>query len=622
MTAARISEKSCTTLLQNCKSLKELKQIHCQVFRTGLHRSQIAVSRLVTFCAVSKPQNLHYAELLASTVDSPWLFLFNVMIRAYVNVGSFGKALKMYAELWGGGLVPDNFTYPLVLKAIGGLRAVEDGKKAHATITKTGFLLDPFVRSALVGMYAEMGKLIFGVQVFDEMPEKDVVSWNVLISSYVKAGRPSDARDAFERMEEERVRPDEATLVSTLSASVSLGDLDLGKRIHSYVCRRMDSSVVLDNALMDMYCKCGNILSARFIFDRINDKNMISWTTMISGCVNHGRLDDARQLFDECLERDVILWTAMINGYAQFSRFNEALDLFRQMQVLRIKPDKFTVVTILTVSAHLGALEQGEWLHKYIEENEIKTDAFVGTALLDMYAKCGCINKSLEIFWKIKQKDAAAWTAMICGLAVNGRTDKALQFFEDMRRMALKPDNITFIGILSACSHGGLVEEGQRYFNLMKNEYGFQPQVEHYGCVVDLLGRAGLLAKAEQLIEKIPDASGCLPLWGSLLSACRIHGHAEMGERIMKRFNQSASSNAGIHTLLSNIYAAANRWEDVNKVRRTMKDTSTAKVPGCSSIEVSGMVHEFLVGDTLHPQIEEIYRVAYNIGRILQLANN
>ncbi|XP_031488612.1 pentatricopeptide repeat-containing protein At1g31430 [Nymphaea colorata] len=619
MAAARMSEKSCIPLLQNCKSLKELKQIHCRIFRTGLHQSEIAVSRLISFCAISKPQNLRYAELLASIIDPPWLFIFNVMIRAYVKVGSFGKALKMYAKLLGEGLVPDNFTYPLVLKAIGGLLAVEDGKKCHATIMKTGFLLDPFVRSALVGMYAEMGRLNSGLQVFDEMPERDVVSWNVLICSYVKAGRPTDARDAFERMGKERIRPDEATLLSTLSACGSLGDLDLGKRIHSYIYWNIGSSVVLDNALMDMYCKCGNILSARIIFDRMNGKNMISWTTMIAGYVGHGRLHDARQLFDECLERDVILWTAMINGYTKFSRFNEALDLFRRMQVLRIKPDKFTVVTVLTVCAHLGALEQGEWLHKYIEENRIKIDAFVGTALLDMYAKCGCIEKSLDVFWKIKQKDAAAWTAMICGLAMNGRTHKALQFFEDMRRVALKPDDIAFIGILSACSHGGLVEEGQRYFNLMKNEYGFQPQVEHYGCMVDLLGRAGLLAKAEQLIEQIPDASDCLPLWGSLLSACRIHGHVEMGERIMKRFNLSASSNPGIHTLLSNIYAAANRWEDVNKVRRIMKDTSIGKIPGCSSVEVSGTVHVFLAGDTLHPQTEEIYSVADNIGSLLLL---
>ncbi|XP_077240227.1 pentatricopeptide repeat (PPR-like) superfamily protein [Tasmannia lanceolata] len=619
--ATRFTKKTCIFLLQNCKSMKEVKQIHCQIFRVGLHQSKDALNKLFVFCTSPECGDLHYAEKVLKNVENPYLFIYNLMIKAFAKKGRFRKTIGFFDRLREDGLSPDNFTYPFVLKAMGCLGATLEGRKTHGFIIKAGFEFDSYVRNSLMDMYAEMGEVEIARKVFEEMPERDVVSWNVMISGLVKCQKFNDAIACFRQMEQCGVRPDEATLASTLSACISLGNLDLGKQIHHYIGKELEFSIVLGNALLDMYSKCGCISEARRFFDEMPTKNVISWTSMVSGYVNCGKIDEAREIFERSPARDVILWTAMINGYVQFSRFEEALALFREMQIKRIKPDRYTVVSLLTVCAHSGALEQGKWIHGYIEENLIRIDAVVGTALVDMYAKCGCIEKSLELFMRIEEKDKASWTAIICGLAMNGQTSKALELFLEMNRAGVKPDDITFIGVLSACNHGGLVEEGRHYFDSMKKMCQIEPKLEHYGCLVDLLGRAGLLDEAEKLIENIPNDNEVLPLWGALLGACRIHGNVEIGERVAACLSEIESSNSGMHTLLANIYAAADRWEDVTKVRRKMKDLGLKKIPGCSLIEVNGVIHEFLVGDSSHPQMIEIYSMLNDLARPMNLEN-
>lgn len=307
---------------------------------------------------------------------------------------------------------------------------------------------------------------------------------------------------------------------------------------------------------------------------------------MVCGYVNCGMLDEARELFDRSPTEDVVLWTAMMNGYVQYNQFDEAVALFQEMQFRRVQVDKFTVVALLTGCAQLGALEQGKWIHGYIDENGIKIDTVVGTALIEMYANCGCLDESVEIFDGMKEKDAATWTSIVCALAMNGKTSKALELFSEMKQVGIKPDDITFIGVLSACSHGGLVDEGRKFFNSMRKDCGIEPKLEHYGCLIDLLGRAGLLDEAEELIGRIPRGKNkiIVPLYGALLGACRIHGNADMGERMAKRLSDIESRGSSAHTLLSNIYADAERWKDVTKVRRRMRDLGVKKVPGCSSI--------------------------------------
>ncbi|GMY35939.1 pentatricopeptide repeat-containing protein At1g31430-like [Fagus crenata] len=599
----RLSKTSCIQYLKSCESMTQLKQIQTQIFRVALHQDNETLNKLIAFCTDPSLGNLHYAEKIFNYIQDPNLFIYNVLIKAFAKKGSFRKAIWLFGQLRENGLWPDNFTYPYVFKAIGCLGEAWEGGKVHGFVVKTGLEFDTYVCNSLMDMYAELGKVENFKQVFEEMPERDRVSWNVMISGYVKCRRFEDAVNVFRRMRREtNEKPDEATVVSTLSACTALKNLKLGKEIHGYVANELGFTIVIGNALLDMYAKCGCLSVARQIFDEMRIKNVICWTSMVSGPV-----------------RDIVLWTAMVNGYVQFNRFDEAVALFREMQIRRVKPDKFTMVSLLTGCAQLGALEQGKWIHGYIDENRITMDAVVGTALIEMYAKCGCVEKSLKIFYELKEKDTASWTSIICGLAMNGKTRKALELFLEMKQAGAKPDDITFIGVLSACVHGGLVEEGRQFFNSMTKVYNIEPKLEHYGCLIDLLGRAGKLDEAEKLIDEVPKENNdiIVPLYGSLLSACRIHGNVEMGERVAEHLVKIQSSDSSIHTLLANIYASADRWEDVTKVRRKMKDLGVRKVPGCSSIEVNGIVHEFVVGDPSHPEMREIYSMLDRMARPL-----
>ncbi|OWM85667.1 pentatricopeptide repeat-containing protein At1g31430 [Punica granatum] len=610
--APTLSPNSCVALLKACRSKDQLKQIHAQVFRVGLDHSRNVLDKLVVCCTDPSLGDLQYAERILHSAHNRTLLVYNLLIKAFAKAGNYKKSILLFHKLREEGLSPDNFTYPFVFKAIGGLRAVREGLGVHGHVVKAGMDLDPYVGNSLMDLYGGFGRAESMLRVFDGMPERDVVSWNVMISSYVRCGKFSNAVDAFRRMwSEGMLSPDEATVVSTLSACTSLKMLELGVEIHRYIDENLDRTLIMSNALLDMYSKCGSLSTARQIFNEMQVKNVICWTSMITGYINVGEIDAARELFDRSPSRDVVLWTAMINGYVQFNRFDEAMDLFQEMQTARVRPDKYTAVALLTGCAQTGALKQGRWIHGYIEEHLIKVDAIVGTALIDMYAKCGCIGRALDVFRSLQQKDTASWTSIICGLAMNGKAREAIELFNEMRQVGFKPDDITFIGVLSACSHGGLVDEGRWFFNLMKEFYMIEPKLEHYGCLVDLLGRGGLLHEAEELIKEVPAGSieVAIPLYGALLSACRVHGNVDIGERMAQRLVGMESGDSSVHTLLANIYASCDRWGDVMRVRRKMKDLGVRKVPGCSSIEVDGVVHEFLVRDPSHPKMDDICSV-------------
>lgn len=509
------------------------------------------------------------------------------MMKGFAKTGKFKKVILLFGKMMEQELLPDNFTYPFVLKAIGSLGEVLEGKKVHGFAVKFGLDFDAYVCNSLMDMYALLGRMGYVEKLFDEMPQRDVVSWNILITGFVRCRRFQDAVNAYGRMEKEsNVRPNEGTVVSTLTACTALKNADVGKKIQLYVMEELEITDIIGNVLVDMYCKCGYLSTARKLFEEIPSKNVKCWTSMVAGYVNFGQLDEARILFERSPVRDVVLWTAMINGYVQSNQFDAAVKLFQEMQIQRVKPDKFIYVTLLTGCAQTGALEQGKLIHGYIDENRISVDTIVGTALIEMYAKCGCIEKALEIFYGMREKDAACWTSIICGFAMNGNSNKALELFSEMKQAGARPDGITFIGILSACSHAGLVEEAQKVFDSMTKIYHIEPKLEHYGCLIDLLGRAGMLNEGEKLTENIPagDNEILIPLYGSLLSACRVHGNVEMGERLVERLAKIELNDSSVHTLLSNIYAFANRWEQVVEVRKKMKDLGVKKVPGCSSV--------------------------------------
>ncbi|CAN6889320.1 unnamed protein product [Brassica oleracea] len=350
-------------------------------------------------------------------------------------------------------------------------------------------------------------------------------------------------------------------------------------------------SVKIGNALVDMFCKCGCLDKARAVFDSMRNRNVNCWTSLVTGYVGNGRIDEGRELFERSPVKDVVLWTAMMNGYVQFNRFDEALELFRCMQTDGNRPDNFVLVSLLKGCAQTGALEQGKWIHGYIDENRVTVDRVVGTALVDMYAKCGCIESALEVFYETKERDTASWTSLIYGLTMNGMSGRAMDLYYEMESVGVRLDDITFVAVLTACNHCGFVEEGRRVFYSMTKVHKIQPKAEHYSCLIDLLSRAGLLEEAEEVIDEMRNESdeSLVPLYCSLLSAARNYGHLELAERVAEKLEKVEVSDSSAHTMLASVYASANKWEDVTSVRRKMKDLGITKFPGCSSVEIDGI---------------------------------
>ncbi|PKA64546.1 Pentatricopeptide repeat-containing protein [Apostasia shenzhenica] len=406
-----------------------------------------------------------------------------------------------------------------------------------------------------------------------------------MIAANTKWGRSAEALGLYRRMEREKVKPNDVTLLNVLAACACARDLETAERVVEHVkSNEIGFSTVLSAALMDVYCKCGQVLLAR-------------------------------KIFDEMPERNLVCWNIMIKGHVEDSNYMEALNLFRKMQFRGIKADKVTMASLVLACAHLGALELGKWLHAYIKREGIETDVVLGTALVDMYAKCGSVNNAVNMFDEMPRRDVMTWTALIGGLATCGHGEKALQMFEEMRANGMKPDSVTFVGVLTACSHAGLVEEGRAHFDSMSALYGIQPTVEHYGCMMDLFGRAGDLEKAAELVRTMPVSPDYFVL-GGLLGACRIHGNVAIAESTSRRLLELHPDHGGTYVLLSNIYSSMGKWDEAEGVRELMEERNVRKPPGCSMVEIDGEVHEFFVGDETHPRSPEIYAMVRDmIGR-------
>nr|GMD41462.1 pentatricopeptide repeat-containing protein At1g08070, chloroplastic [Ipomoea batatas] len=335
-----------------------------------------------------------------------------------------------------------------------------------------------------------------------------------------------------------------------------------------------------------------------------------------------GDLDSAKRLFESMGERDLISWNVMIGGYTLKGKYKEALSVFRLMQRSRVEPNDVTFLSILPACAHLGALDLGKWIHAYIDRHQDDfKNASLWTSLVNMYAKCGNLEAAEQVFNGMETKTLASYNVMISGLAMHGDAYKALDVFAEMKEKGFEPDDITFVSVLSACSHAGMVDLGRQYFNSMIQDYNFAPKLQHYGCMIDLLGRAGLLDEAMALVQSMdvePDGA----IWGSLLGACRIHGKVELGEFAAKNLFEVERDNPGGYVLLSNIYARAGRWDDVGRIRTFLNNKGLKEVPGCTSIEVDSIVHEFLASDRTHPESEKIYGMLEEVDELLEMAGH
>lgn len=318
-----------------------------------------------------------------------------------------------------------------------------------------------------------------------------------------------------------------------------------------------------------------------------------------------GRVADARSLFDEMPAKNVVSWSAMVNGYVQAGDGKEALVVFSRMQAEGVRPEDTVLVGVLAACAQLGALEQGKWVHGYLKANSISITVFLGTALVDMYAKCGEVQLGMEVFEGMKDKNVLAWTTMIKGLAMHGRGSEALILFSQMERSGVNPDDIAFIGALCACTHTGLVDKGKELFNSMVRRYRIKPKIEHYGCMVDLLARNGLLSEAREMVEKMPMKPDAL-IWGALMAGCRFHKNVEMAEYVIKHWIELEPDKSGAYVLLANIYSASGRHASAREIRHQMREKGVDKTPGCSNVEIRGVIHQFIAGDLSHPRIKDI----------------
>eukprot|EP01018_Ginkgo_biloba_P010366 Gb_40888 [translate_table: standard] len=532
----------------------------------------------------------------------------------------------------------DSDTYAALFQCCVNLHALAEGKKIHRRMIRTGLKPSIFAANHLVNMYAKCGRIVdarqvfekmpdrnvfswntmiagyvkcnnlkFARQLFDNMPERDVISWNTMISAYEQHGQGEEALKLFCQMQWAGTRPDHFTFTSILSACAGLAATEWSKQLHGYITRvGFVSNVFVGSALVDTHAKCGFIDDARQLFDEMPVRDVLSWNTMITGYAQCGNIEYARYLFGKMTERNTVSWNTMIAGYAQHGHLEEALMLFCQMQQAGMKLDQFTFASVLSCWASLAALERGKQAHAHIIRTGYESYIPVKNALVAMYAKCGVIEDARQVFDKMLERDVVSWNALIDGCAQHGLGKEALQLFEQMQQAGLKPNHITFIVVLSACSHAGLVDEGRFYFDSMSQYHCIAPTADHYACMIDLLGRAGHLNEAEVFINNMPfepDAT----VWAALLGACRIHGNTELGIRAAESLLEWEPQASATYVLLSNIYAAAGRWDDVAKVRKMMKERGVKKKPGWSWIEVKNRVHTFRVEDRLHPQTEEIY---------------
>ncbi|XP_058070547.1 pentatricopeptide repeat-containing protein At2g29760, chloroplastic-like [Magnolia sinica] len=401
------------------------------------------------------------------------------------------------------------------------------------------------------------------------MGMKNLVSWNAMIDGYIKIGEIESACRIFEEMPER--------------------------------------DVASGNSMIDGYAKSGEIELARSFFNRMEERDVVSWNSMIDGYAKCGRVDEAKDLFDSMGCRDLVSWNSLITGLARNGRSKEALDVFDAMLMERnVRADETTMVGVLSAVSDLGLLKKGRWLSNLISKNKFELGGPLGTALINMYSNCGSIYSAIHVFRSIKHKTVEHWTATIMGLAVHGLGHEALDLFVEMQRLEMRPNDITFIGVLTACSHAGLVKDGLIYFELMKKKYKMTPKVQHFGCLVDLLSRAGHLDAAKDVIDKMPIDPNEV-IWLTLLSGGRSHGNVTVAEIAARQLIEMGSTADGLFILLSNTYASAGKWEEVAKVREMMKRDGIRKVPGRSWVESNGVVHEFLAEDDRHPMRFEIY---------------
>ncbi|KAL8547076.1 hypothetical protein ACS0TY_006704 [Phlomoides rotata] len=517
-------------------------------------------------------------------MKDPDIVAWSSIISVLDHEGLKEEAAKLFNLMRHSGMRPNQFTLSSLASAATDLGDLKYGQSIHACAHKFGFESDDLVSNALTAMYMKLGSTSEGYRIFDKMTNRDVISWNALLSGFHDDETCDLGTRIFKQMLTDGFRPNVYTFISILRSCSSLLNIEFGKQVHAHVVKdNFVGDVYVGTALIDMYAKCGSMEDVEAIFSRLDEK-------------------------------DVFTWTVIISGYSQSNQGERAAHCFNEMRREGVSPNEFTVASCLRGCSGIASLESGRQLHSLAIKAGLSSDMFVSSALVDMYGKCGYINDAEILFNGMESRDTVMWNTIINGYSQHGEGDKALQAFRKMINEGVLPDGVTFVGILSACSHIGLVEEGKKLFYSMSESYRITPGIEHYACLVDILGRAGKLDEVESLVENMeltPDAL----IWENVLGACKLHGNVELGERAAKNLFQVNPETDSTYILLSNLYASKGRWNDVSKVRASMSSKGIKKEPGCSWVEIDAQVHVFLSQDASHPRLSNIHRKLEELGQ-------
>ncbi|XP_030492372.2 putative pentatricopeptide repeat-containing protein At1g17630 [Cannabis sativa] len=644
-------------LLGQCVTTQQCKQVHGQVFLTGGNSSGFLAARLVSvysrFGLVEDSQKVF--DNFPVETSSKNMLLWNSIVRANVSNGFYIEAVELYDKMLKFGVWADGFTFPLVIRACTFIGDLFLCKRIHCRVLQMGFKNNLHVVNEMLGMYGKLGQMKDASHVFDGMSIRSYVSWNTMISGYAFNHDYGGATKMFHRMELEGFQPNSVTWTSLLSSHARCGkheetmelfglmrlrglgataealavvlsvcadlaEVNKGKMIHAYVIKGgFEHYLFAKNALICMYGKCRDVEHAQKSFLEMKTKNIVSWNALISSYAESGLCDEAYEIFIQ-LEKsngypqvrpNIISWSAVIGGFASKGRGEESLELFRRMQLTTVRANSVTICSILSVCAELAALNLGREIHGNVIRAMMDDNILVGNGLINMYTKCGSFKDGQLIFENLDTKDLISWNSMITGYGIQGIGQNALRVFDQMINSGFKPDNVTFVAILSACSHAGLIDEGRSLFNQMSKVYGIEPQMEHYSCMVDLLGRAGLLQEANNIIKNMPmKPNACV--WSALLNSCRMYKNTCVTEETTEHiFHQINLESTGSYMLLSNIYAASGKWEESAKVRISAKTKGLKKIPGQSWIEVNKKVYMFSAGNAGQANLELVYGVLH-----------
>lgn len=507
--------------------------------------------------------------------------ILNTMIGGYVQNNCFIEGIDLFLQaVETGQAVLDDITFLSALTAVSQLQCLDLAQQCHAFVIKNRAVLPVMILNAIIVMYSRCNSVHTSFEVFEKMAERDVVSWNTMITALVQNGMDDEGLMLVYEMQKQGFAIDSITMTAILSAASNLRSQEIGKQTHAYLLRHGICFQGMDGYLVDMYAKSGLISTSQRVFERNNADN-----------------------------RDQATWNAMIAGYTRHDLIEEAFATIRQMREQNVMPNAVTIASILPACTVVGSMYLGKQLHGLSIRLLLDQNVFVSTSLVDMYSKSGGINYAESVFAKLTEKNCVTYTTMILGYGQHGMGERALSLFHSMQKCGMEPDAITFVAILTACSYSGLVDEGLQIFNSMERDFKIHPSTEHYCCVADMLGRVGRVVEAYEFVKQLGEDGNVLQIWGSILGACRLHGHVELGEVVAKKLleMEQVDSIAGYHVLLSNIYAEEGNWENVDKVRKEMREKDLQKEVGSSWIDIGGSFAHFVSRDRGHPQSDKIF---------------